>query len=413
MPEKRGLFETIFGKRRPPEKDYQTFKLLNSYTSSFVPYSGRAWDVDTVRSAVHAFARRAAIVQPRHIRRGDGKITDVSGGVNNLLQNAPNPYSTAYKLYYRAAVQYKLYNNAFIYPVWGPNGSLEALYNINAQEVNLLEYEGQMYAQFRFINGKSYIFPYDEFIHVGSMFCEHDVFGDPNTPIAPTLRTADTFQQSMNKSAELVAVVRGILEVAASTKSEDLKARRNDFINDNLAMGTDGAGIIVTDNKYHYTPITDKQTPIPTGQLDYIKDSIYDYFGVNEDIIQNKATRDQESDFYEGEIKPFLAQMQQAFTNCLFSDRERGTGNEIVFEGNRLQFASTGEKLETVKYLSDIGGLTLDQALTTLGFPPIGGEEGKRRVQTLNVVNADKADQYQLGDDPKDKKEEQDDVQTE
>ena len=63
--------------------------------------------------------------------------------------------------------------------------------------------------------------------------------------------------------------------------------------------------------------------------------------------------------------------------------------------------------------MSDIGGLTLDQALTTLGFPPIGGEEGKRRVQTLNVVNAKKADQYQLGEDPKDDKEEQDDVQTE
>ena len=41
----------------------------------------------------------------------------------------------------------------------------------------------------------------------------------------------------------------------------------------------------------------------------------------------------------------------------------------------------------------------LDQALVTLGFPPIGGEEGKRRVQTLNMVNAAKADKYQIGDD--------------
>jgi len=41
--------------------------------------------------------------------------------------------------------------------------------------------------------------------------------------------------------------------------------------------------------------------------------------------------------------------------------------------------------------------LTIDQALTTIGYPPIGGEEGSRRVQTLNVVNAAKADEYQLG----------------
>ena len=29
---------------------------------------------------------------------------------------------------------------------------------------------------------------------------------------------------------------------------------------------------------------------------------------------------------------------------------------------------------------------------------PIGGEEGKRRVQTLNMVNANKADKYQIGE---------------
>ena len=96
-------------------------------------------------------------------------------------------------------------------------------------------------------------------------------------------------------------------------------------------------------------------------------------------------------------------QIEQTFTNKLFSTREKGFGNEIVAEGNKLQYARLSDKLSTVKYLSEIGGLMLDQALVTLGFPPIGGEEGKRRIQTLNVVNAAKADKYQLGEeDPKD-----------
>ena len=114
--------------------------------------------------------------------------------------------------------------------------------------------------------------------------------------------------------------------------------------------------------------------------------------------MQNKATSEQEDDFYEGEVKPFLMQIQQAFTNCLFTKKERGYGNEIVAEGNKLQYAKLSDKLSAVKYLSEIGGLMLDQALTTLGFPPIGGEEGKRRVQTLNMVNAALADKYQLGE---------------
>ena len=154
---------------------------------------------------------------------------------------------------------------------------------------------------------------------------------------------------------------------------------------------------------YKRQPINDKQTPLPVGQLQYVKDEIYDYFGTNDAIVQNKATPEQEEDFYEGEIEPFYIQLAQALTNCLFSKKERGFGNEITVEGNKLQFARTADKLAVVKYLSEIGGLQLDQALTTLGYPPIGGEEGKRRIQTLNVVNAEKADEYQLGDESKPK----------
>lgn len=405
MKEKRGLFEAIFGKKTQDTKGYAEYKLLNSYQSNFIPFSGNAWEVSEVRAAVHSFARRAATVQPRHIRRGDGKLLDVeSSSLNNILQFKPNPTTTAYKFYYRMAVQYKLYNNAFAFPVWSEaTGKLEAIYCINASEISLLEYQGELFCKFRFINGKSYTFPYADIIHIGSMFADNDIFGSDNEALTPVLKTANTFNQSMGKFAELVAVVRGILKVQASTKSEDLNARRDDFIRDNLKMENNGAGVIVTDNKYDYTPITDKQTPLPVGQLQYIKDEIYDYFGTNDAIVQNKATPEQEEDFYEGEIEPFYVQLAQAFTNCLFSKKERGFGNEITVEGNKLQFARTADKLAVVKYLSEIGGLMLDQALTTLGYPPIGGEEGKRRVQTLNVVNAEKADEYQLGSDNKPK----------
>ncbi|MGN1111797.1 MAG: hypothetical protein ACI4RP_01205, partial [Acutalibacteraceae bacterium] len=114
MKEKRGLFETIFGKKQQQLDGYSEYKLLSSYQSNFIPFSGNAWEVNTVRAAIHSFARRAATVQPRHIRRGDGKLLDVeSSSLNHILQYQPNPISTAYKFYYRAAAQYKLYNNAF------------------------------------------------------------------------------------------------------------------------------------------------------------------------------------------------------------------------------------------------------------------------------------------------------------
>lgn len=150
-----------------------------------------------VRAAVHSFARRAATVQPRHIRRGDGKVLDVeSSTYNNILQFKPNPTTTAYKFYYRLAAQYKLYNNAFAYPVWNEaTGRLEAIYNINAQEITLLDHEGELFCKFRFNNGKSYIFPYADLVHIGSMFADNDVFGSDNGALMPVLKTANTFNQ--------------------------------------------------------------------------------------------------------------------------------------------------------------------------------------------------------------------------
>ncbi len=402
MKEKRGLFNKIFGKLKNATGVFKTYKLLNTWQTTFTPFAGNAYEVNTVRAAIHSFARRAAQVKPRHIRRGEGKLTDVKSKINQLLQFKPNQYTTAYQFYYRLATQYKLYNNAFVYPVWNEyTGKLEALYNINANSIELIEYQGELYCRMTFATGNRYTCPYTDLIHIGSHFNENDIFGENNRPIFPVLETANTFNQSMSKFAELIAVVRGILKIQASTKNEDLKSRRDEFIRDNLKIENNGAGVIVTDNKYEYEPITDKQTPIPTGQLTYVKTEIYDYFGTNENIVQNKETPEQASSYYNGEIKPFYEQCTQAFTNAIFSGKEPSFGNEIIFEGNSLQNEKLSDKTTTLKFLADIGAITIDGVLLAYNMAPLGGEEGARRVQTLNMVNAAKADEYQLGSTPK------------
>ena len=396
---KRGLFKTIFGKDKTVQTATQ-YTLLNTNQTFFVPFSGNAYDINTVRASGDAFARRAAEMKPRHTRRSEVDFINVSKSkYNRLLQFRPNPYTSAYKFYYRIATQYKIYNNAFIYPLWNTvTGELEALYNVNATSIELVSVGGEMCCKMRFASGNVYTCRYADLIHISRHNNNNDVFGENNMPISPVLRTADTFNQSMGKLAELVAVVRGILKVATTTKAEDLNRRRDEFIRDNLKLENNGAGVIVTDNKYEYTPINDKQTPIPTGQLDYVKGEIYDYFGVNEAIVQSKETPEQASAFYNGEIAPFYEQLSQAFTNGLFSGREFGYGNEIIFEGNSLQNEKLSDKTAALKFLADIGAITVDNVLLAYNMSPLGGAEGARRVQTLNMVNADRADEYQLGD---------------
>lgn len=401
MKERRGLFQTIFGKKESGGKDgYNAYKLLSSWESSFTPYSGNSWDINTVRSAVDAFARRVSTAQPRHVRVEKDTTVSVNDYMDRVLQYRPNPYMTAAELYYKLAAQYKTYNNAIAYPVFDEARRLIAVYPINAQRFELLEYMGVMYCRFQFATGNAYICEYSRLIHIRRHFLENDIFGDSNKPLEAVLKTANTFNQSMSKFAELVAVIRGILKVSSAVKTEDLNKRRDDFIRDNLRMENNGAGVIVTDAKYDYSPIQDKTAPIPSTQLQYIKEEIYDYFGVSKEIVENTATPAQESAFYNGEIAPFFRKLTQAFTNCIFTERETGHGNRIVFSANSVQFATLTEKVNAAKFLSEIGAATLDQILTMFDLPTIGGEDGARRVQTLNMVNAALADKYQTGQDP-------------
>ena len=98
----RGLFQSIFGKgAQSTGANYPAYRLLSTWDSSFTPFSGRAWDLSTVRSAVDAFARNAAKIQPRHIRESGGARVDAKDNIDRIVQVSPNPCMTAYAFYYK------------------------------------------------------------------------------------------------------------------------------------------------------------------------------------------------------------------------------------------------------------------------------------------------------------------------
>src|SRR5690606_28885583 len=90
--------------------------------------------------------------------------------------------------------------------------------------------------------------------------------------------------------------------------------------------------------------------------------------------------------YYEAEIAPLAQQMSEEFTRKLFSRRERGFGNRIVFDATALTFASMQTKLGLVQMV-DRGALTPNEWRRILNLPPIeGGDKPIRRLDT-DVVN--------------------------
>ena len=151
-------------------------------------------------------------------------------------------------------------------------------------------------------------------------------------------------------------------------------------------------GIAYTDPRYSFHET--KQDPyIPNkAQMDYSKQELYEYFNTNEKIIKGNYTEEEWIAYFETTIEPFSIQMSQEMTRKIFTPTELTYGNEIILEANRLANASNDTKITICKDLGHLFTINEQREIWNRGPVP----DGDRRLQSLNYVNADKADEYQL-----------------
>ena len=112
---------------------------------------------------------------------------------------------------------------------------------------------------------------------------------------------------------------------------------------------------------------------------------LYSFFNTNEKIVQSKFNEDEWNSFYESKIEPILMQLSGEFTRKIFSKRERGFGNKIIFSASNLQYASMSTKMNLLQMV-DRGAMTPDEWREILGLGPIeNGDKPIRRLDTAMV----------------------------
>ena len=94
---------------------------------------------------------------------------------------------------------------------------------------------------------------------------------------------------------------------------------------------------------------------------------------MNEDILQNKATGDAWSAFYEGAIETFAIQLSETLTRMLFTFREQSNGCKVMFTANRMQYMTNKDKLEVVANMTDRGIMSINDARLIWNMPPVEG----------------------------------------
>ena len=366
-----------------------SYKLITESGSGFFSYDGKLYKSDIVRSCIRPKAQAIGKILGKHIR------DDPKSGIKvnpepyiRFLLEEPNPFMTGQVLQEKLTVQLMLNNNAFAYIQRDENEFPIAIYPINSSNVYLLQDDKyNLYLRFFTKNGRNYTFKYSDVIHLRRDFCNDDIFGDNPAPaLTQLMEVVGTTDQSIVNAIKNSSVIRWLLKFHVAMKPEDLKKQTKVFVDDFLKIedGSDGnsTGAAATDSKFDAQQV-DPKDYVPNAQLvDRTTQRIYSFFNTNQKIVQSSYNEDEWISYYEAECEPVITQLSGEYTRKLFTRRERGCGNKIVFESSNLTFASMSTKLGLVQFV-DRGILNPNEIREILNLAPIeGGEQYIRRLDT-------------------------------
>ena len=396
MKEKRSLFNMVFGNKKQTQITQTQLQMLNGYNAQFTTLDNNTYESKVARQCIDRIATHCAKLLPKHIK--DSVSNNIKGDINFLLQNQPNPIMTKFDFIYKTISMLYTDANAFIFIAKDKQGFITGFYPLLALNYDLLQdTANNIYLQFKFVNGKTYTLPYLELIHLRLFYNRHDIFGTNNKVLKTDLETAHTASEGIKNAIRTSNNLKGILKYTNSMlKEKDIKASKDAFVNDFLNLENE-SGIAAVDGKAEFQEINLKPITLDKEQLEQVNFNIFDYFGISEKIVRNNFNSVEWNAFFEGVIEPRAIQLSDAFTNKIFSIKARKDGHKIIFTANRLQYASLDSKINLIKVAGSYGLLTKDDGREILDMAPLGGEEGKKILQSLNNIDSSIANDYQGG----------------
>lgn len=376
--QKRSLISRIFGSEKE-DKTPQTateIKIFDNSKAIFTRYNGDFFNDADVRACVDTIARNCAKMHAKHIRKNTKGYEILEDSLYRLLSRRPNELQNAYRFYYHVISELEMFNNSFIYVQKDENLQLTGLYPLNFNSVKLYEYKQEIYLEFQFGYSKKRFVPLSSCIHLTRFVSENGLFGGTTTPIVKTLSMKHVLDEGIINAIKTTQSIKGVIKsTQAMLKPEDVKKMRDQFVKD-FVENADDSGIGGLDASTDFTPVKIEPTTASDGQIKSIDNKILNYFGINENIIQSKYSEDEWNAFYESVLEPIGLQMAQEFTNKLFTPTELYHGNEIVFESNRLQYASNATKINLLRYGNNV--LMVDEQREILNLAPLPNGEGQK-----------------------------------
>ena len=381
------LFDKIF---RPAEAEKSDealqrarslFQTLTAYQPIFTNWGGAIYESEIVRAAIDARARHISKLK-----------VEIEGTANPSLQAklrlGPNQWHTWSQELYRISTILDVCNTCFVCPVFDERMIITGIYPVLPSSCTLVEYDGEIWLRYQFNTGQYAAVEFRKCAILTRHQYHDDFFGDSNRALRETMQLIHIQNQGIEEGVKNAATFRFMAQLANFAKPEDLARERERFTAENLSTESESGGFLLFPNTYKDIKQIDvKPYAIDSAQMEQIRENVFNYFGVNEDVLQNKAKAEELEGFFDGCIEPFAIQFSEALTKMLFSERERAQGSYLIANANRLQYMSTSQKVQMAQQLLDRGVMSINEARELFNYGEV--ENGDVRFIRGEYINAD------------------------
>lgn len=381
------LFDKIF---RPAEAEKSDealqrarslFQTLTAYQPIFTNWGGAIYESEIVRAAIDARARHISKLK-----------VEIEGTANPSLQAklrlGPNQWHTWSQELYRISTILDVCNTCFVCPVFDERMIITGIYPVLPSSCTLVEYDGEIWLRYQFNTGQYAAVEFRKCAILTRHQYHDDFFGDSNRALRETMQLIHIQNQGIEEGVKNAATFRFMAQLANFAKPEDLAKERERFTAENLSTESESGGFLLFPNTYKDIKQIDvKPYAIDSAQMEQIRENVFNYFGVNEDVLQNKAKAEELEGFFDGCIEPFAIQFSEALTKMLFSERERAQGSYLIANANRLQYMSTSQKVQMAQQLLDRGVMSINEARELFNYGEV--ENGDVRFIRGEYINAD------------------------
>lgn len=367
-----GLFDLFLKNRPKTQGQYKgKFTMLNGYEPRFTTFNGGIYESELIRSAINA--RAVHISKLKFESEGSARPA-----LQNKLKKGPNEIQTWSQFLYRLSTILDVHNTAFIIPIYDKFGEISGIFCPLPANVEIVQYNEKPYLRYDFRWGERAAIEL-EYCGIMTKFqYKNDLIGENNHALYPTMDLIHIQNQGIQEAVKSAATYRFYAQVNNWSTAEDLTKERKRFSDENFSKDAEGGGILLFPNTYNnINQVKSSPYTVQADEMKLIEQNVYQYFMVNEDILQNKAYGDKWSAFYEGAIEPFAVQFSEVMTKMLFTFREQSQGNNVMLTANRLQYMSNADKLNVSSQLLDRGIMSINDVREIWNLPPVEGGDAR------------------------------------